>query len=398
METGKKQLPLARRAKSYEPSFWTEFEQVSRSATDVISFGNGTPAREVQPVERLQWAATLGWAEAEGKLDYGDAPGYLPLRQLIAERMANQAMTVDPDLIMVTNGSQQGIDFSCRLLVDPGDLVVVEGPTYLGAIQVFEAFEATYLTAPVDGEGLDVAELARRLDRADKTPKMIYTIPTFQNPTGYTMTLARRHALVELARERGIVIVEDDPYGELYIGDPPPPPLKALDPDVIYLGTFSKTIAPGIRCGWVASPPDLIGKFLIAREATDLHGDRISQRTVYYAAKDFLDGHLVGARALYKQRRDTMLAALARELPPEVTWTAPDGGFFIWLNLPEGKSGYDLLYTAGPMGITFLTGRWFYPAQDEDRAFRLNFSTQTDERIEEGARRLGKAVRAYLTQ
>lgn len=387
---------LARRARSFEASPWAEAWDLVSRHPDPIYFGNGAPAREAQPLDRLREAGARAWTEAEGILDYGEVEGYRPLRELIAARMARRGMPVDPDEVMITNGSQQGIDMVSRLMLDPGDTIVVEGPVYIGAMQTFDAYEASYLVVPVDDEGLDVAALDRLLTATGARPKLIYTVPTFQNPTGITMTRARREALLALARERGILALEDDPYGELYYGPAPEAPLLALDPAVVYLGTFSKTIAPGIRVGWTVAPRRLMDLLLMAKEASDIHTDRIITRTVYHAAEGFLDAHIAALRALYRRRRDALLAGLRRHLPAEVTWSCPGGGFFVWVRLPGGLSADELLPVAAARGVAYLPGSWFYPVgQKEYSGLRLSFSSLPIGRIEEGTRRLGEAIAAF---
>jgi 2-aminoadipate transaminase len=392
------QWRLARRATVFGPSVWNEAHELVQRYDDVIYFGNGAPASETHPITRLQEAAVTAWATANDALDYGEVAGYGPLRELIACRMKAQGIDADPRTIMVTSGSQQGIDYVARLLIDPGDTIVVEGPTYIGAMQAFDAYEPNYLVVPVDNEGMNVEELAAALDRIETPPKFIYTIPTFQNPTGNTMTRARREALLALARARGILILEDDPYGEIYFGDAPELALRALDENVVYLGTFSKTIAPGIRVGWMVAPDDLIDMLLMVKEASDIHGDRLIMRTVYHTANGFLDGHVVRARAIYRMRRDALLAALGEYMPPGVTWSVPEGGFFVWVTLPDGYAADQLLPVAAKNGVAFLPGAWFYPRGQEVRnSFRLNFSTLPEERIREGIRRLGGVVSRYLS-
>ena len=392
-----KERRLAKRSAVFGPSVWNEAYELVARYEDVIYFGNGAPAREIHPIERLQSAAVTAWETALDALDYGEVAGYGPLRQLIASRMAAQGISADPDHIIVTSGSQQGIDYVARLMLDPGDLVAVEGPTYIGAMQAFDAYEPSYVTVPVDDEGMDVAALATMLDRMETMPKFVYTIPTFQNPTGITMTLARREALLALSRERGFLILEDDPYGEIYFDQKPEPALRALDTNVVYLGTFSKTIAPGIRVGWLVAPPDLIDMLLMLKEAADIHGDRLIMRTVYHAAEGFLDGHVLTARSVYKARRDALIAGLEEYMPEGVTWSHPDGGFFIWVTLPDGFPTDELLPLAAARGVAFLPGAWFYPRGQAVRtSLRLNYSTFPEERIREGVRRLAGAIGEFL--
>jgi 2-aminoadipate transaminase len=384
---------LARRAAAFAPSFWEGVEGLLARHPDMIFFGGGTPARELIPVERLRQAAALAWADAPAALDYGEVPGYRPLRELIAARMAAQGMTVDPDHLVVTNGSQQGIDLVARLTLDPGDEVAIEAPTFLGALHTFAAYEVGFLPIPVDDHGLRVDALERALRDRPRPPKLLYTIPTFQNPAGVTLAPERREEVLALARAHDVLVVEDDPYGELRYDGAPLPPLRALDPAVVYLGTFSKTIAPGLRAGWVAAPPDLVPLLLSAKESADIHNERITARTVYHTAHGFLDGHLDGARAVYRRRRDALLAALRERMPPGVTWSRPEGGFFVWLQLPGDRTADDLLPTAAEHGVTYLPGSWFYPDARPRPALRLNFSTLPEDRIAEGVRRLARVIR-----
>ncbi|MDP9357488.1 MAG: PLP-dependent aminotransferase family protein [Chloroflexota bacterium] len=390
--------PLARRAASFGPSPWEAVIRLLDRHPNMIFFGNGAPAAELMPVARLQEAAAVVWADASRHLGYGDVAGFAPLRDLVATRMAAQGIEAAPDSLLLTNGSQQGIDLIARLLLDPGDVVVVEAPTYLGALQVFDAFEATYLTVPTDADGLRIDALEQALAESPRRPKLLYTVPTFQNPTGSTMPPARREALLSVSRAHGILVVEDDPYGELRYDGPAEPALRALDPEVVYLGTFSKTIAPGLRVGWLAAPPDLVTPLLTAREAGDIHNERITARIVHHAASGFLDDHLVGARAVYRGRRDAMLAGLADHLPSGARWTEPQGGFFVWVELPGGLSADALLPHAAGHGVVYLPGSWFYPDSSERGSLRLSFSTLSEEAITEGTRRLGRAVVAGLAE
>jgi 2-aminoadipate transaminase len=390
---------LARRVPAFQSSVWETVDRlVSGGAEDTIYFGNGTPSREVIPLERLQAASQIAWREVmetPSALDYGDAAGHPPLRELIARRMGALGIEAAAADIILTNGSQQGIDYLCRLMLDPGDTIVVEGPTYLGALQIFDAHEAKYLVAPMDEQGLDIDALIVLLDQSPVTPKLIYTIPTFQNPTGITMPLERRERLVALARERGILILEDDPYGELWVDEQPPVALRALDEQVAYLGTFSKTIAPGLRMGWIVAPPGFMEMLTIEKEVADIHGERVTMRTIYHAIDGFLDEHLPIARELYRKRRDAMLAGLAESMPAGTTWSIPGGGFFVWVTLPDGLDAIELLPVAAAQGVAYLAGEWFYPGYREPNArrnLRLNFSTLPEDRIAEGLRRLGAVL------
>lgn len=390
-------LQRASRSRAFESSPWSEATDLIKDRPDAIYFGDGAPSRDVQPFARLQQAAAHAWEDAPGNLSYGELAGYAPLRELISRRMHVRGIDAAPESIMITNGSQQGIDLIARLMIDAGDPILVEGPTYIGAMQTFDAYEVDYVVIPMDDQGIDVEALDARLDTLARKPKLLYTIPAFQNPTGAAMSAARREALLDLAERRGLLILEDDPYGELWFDQPPTPALRADHPQVIYLGSFSKTIAPGLRVGWMAPPAELLELLLMAKEGTDIHSNRIATRTVYHAAEGFLDDHVAQLRGFYAARRDALHEELRRALPSEVEWTVPGGGFFIWLRLPEGASANKMLVTAARYDVAFLPGSWFYPAGDvKYNEMRLSFSSLPTERLREGARRLGAAAHDFL--
>ncbi|HSB62115.1 MAG TPA: PLP-dependent aminotransferase family protein, partial [Vicinamibacteria bacterium] len=314
---------------------------------EMISFAGGLPAPEAFPRERLQAAADLVLArQGSTALQYGATEGWRPLRELLGRHMARYGIDVGPDNVLVTTGSQQALDLIGRLFVDPGDLVAVEEPTYLGAIQAFNAHEAEYLTVPIDDEGMRVDLLEEALRAA---PKFVYVLPNFQNPGGVTLSLSRRRRLVELCAQHGTPIVEDDPYGQLrYEGDHLPP-LVRLDAElrgcargggsfrggVLYLSTLSKTLAPGLRIGWVVAPQEVIGRLTQMKQGADLHTSTFAQMVAHESARGgFLDGHVRRIRELYGERRDAMLRSLERHFPPGVRWTRPQGGLFLWVTLP----------------------------------------------------------------
>ena len=385
---------MARRSEAFGRSPWTFIDQYLDRHPDLIYFGNGAPAPELYPVERLREAADVTWSSIDASaLDYGELKGYRPLREYIAERMTRQGIAVSPEQMLLTFGSQQGIDIAARLMLDRGDLVAAEGPTYIGALQAFDAYEPAYCLYPVDVEGFPVDLLVADTIRTGRAPKIIYVIPNFQNPTGQTMSLRRREELVAFARGHGSLIVEDDPYGEIWYGQAPPPSLRALGDEVAYLGTFSKTIAPGLRVGWMVIPEALMGRALMAKEASEVVGVRSVTREVHATAQDFLDGHVAEARAFYEGRRNAVLSALREQMPAGVTWTGPGGGFFVWVTLPEPLLASDLLPIAAEHGVGFLPGRFFYPrAEGEDRSLRLSFSTMPEDRLTTGIARLGAAI------
>jgi 2-aminoadipate transaminase len=385
----------SRRIEPFAASVWPWVDQMAERNPEAVFFGGGVPPTEAIPVARLREGADRAWADGAETLLYGEVRGYRPLRELIVERMAARGAIVDPADVLITNGAQQGIDLAARIFIDPGDIVLTEEPTFMDALRVFRSHEAEPVGIPVDAEGLQVDMLAALLDRLPKRPKFLYTMPTYQNPMGVSMSPARQRALVDLAREQGIAIVEDDPYGDLSYDGDPPPTLKSLDPEVIFLGTFSKVLAPGLRVGWVASSPRLREAFFNVKEGTDIHNERIMTRTVYHSARGFLDEHIAATREIYRARRDAMLAGLEREMPAGVRWTTPHGGFFLWVTLPEQCETDAMLPDATDRGVIYLPSSWFYPDRSWTRSLRLNFSAQPEERIAEAMRRLAETIQAY---
>jgi 2-aminoadipate transaminase len=385
----------SRRIEPFASSVWPWVDEMAERNPEAVFFGGGIPPADVIPLERLRQGAERAWADGADVLLYGEVRGYLPLRDLIAARMAARGATVDPADILITNGAQQGIDLVARVFVDPGDLVLTEAPTFMDALRVFRSHEAEPVGVPVDEDGLRVDALAELLDRLPTRPKFLYAVPTYQNPMGVTLSESRRRALVDLARERGLVIVEDDPYGDLVFDGDAVPTLKSLDPEVIYLGTFSKILAPGLRIGWIASSPRLREAFFNVKEGTDIHNERIMTRAVYHASVGFLDELVAASQEIYRRRRDAMLAALAQEMPNGVQWTTPGGGFFLWATLPEGYDTDAMLPAATDRGIIYLPSSWFYPDRSWTRSMRLNFSSQPEERIYAAIRCLAETMRAH---
>ncbi len=384
---------FARRNDVFGPSIWTEILHLFKHHADPVYFGDGSPDKDLIPLARLKEASAKAWDHAPGCLGYGEQQGFEPLRELIAERMKPLGVSTIAERILITSGSTQGIDLACRVFIEPGDVVLLENPTFLGATEIFRSWEARLVPIETDEEGMMMDVLEASLI-AQPRAKLIYTIPTFQNPTGSTMPIERRRRLVELARRHNVAILEDDPYVELRYDGVTIPPLAAHDPNVIYLGTFSKTIAPGIRCGWTCAPPDVHRLLLANREVSDISNDRITMRTVYHTAVDFLTGHVGGTLDVYRRRRDTMLRSLADEMPESVTWSDPDGGFFVWITLPEEMNASDLAIRAADNGVIYFPGHWFFPNADRYNMIRLSFSTVPEDRILEGVRRLGETIRA----
>ncbi len=364
---------------------------------EVISFAGGLPAPEVFPVAELARAHAEVFAE-EGApaCQYGTTEGWRPLREWIAARMrARGVRRADAERVLVTSGSQQGIDLVGKIFLEPGDAVVVENPCYLAALQVFKGYEAELVAVGSDDEGMRVGEVERALASAARPPKFIYVVPQFHNPKGTTLSLARRRRLLEVARRYCVPVVEDDPYGELRYSGIPVPPLAALDDEglVIYLSTFSKTLSPGMRVGWAHASEEVFGALVRAKQAADLHTNAIQQRAAarLLATFDF-DAHVRRIKAVYGERRDAMLAALAEHFPPAAGWTRPEGGLFLWVELPEAVRAEELFERAVAERVAFVPGTPFFAADPRRNFMRLNFSNSSPEAIEEGIRRLGSLL------
>lgn len=386
---------FAKRTGVFGDSIWTGILEQFKKHDDPVYFGDGAPAPELIPVDRMREASARAWDDAPGCLSYGDQQGYAPLRELVANRIAARGIDIAGDDVLITQGSTQAIDLACRVFLEPGDAIIVEKPTFLGALEIFRLFEVEIVSVELDDHGMRMDTLEEALD-AHPNAKVLYTIPTFQNPTGTSLPLERRQRLIELARQHNVAIFEDDPYGELQYSGEVIPPLRALDNEVIHLGTFSKTITPGIRTGFAIASPEVLEKMLGIREATDISNDRVMMRTVYHTAHDFLDEHVARAREVYRARRDAMLEALEEHMPEGVRWSRPDGGFFVWITLPEGLDARNIFEDASRHGAIAFPGEWFYPHRDMHRDVRLSFSTVPEDRIRLGVHRLGETIREAM--
>ena len=387
-----RQIRPSRRIAPFAESVWLVIDGLSAQRPDAIYYGSGAPARELIPVDRLREASAAAWGDGAGALGYGETDGYAPLRELIAARMAALGTPADPAEILVVNGSQEGMDVVARALLEPGDIVLVEGPTFPEAVRLFASYEAEVVGMPMDAEGIVVDELPALLDALLQPPKFIYAIPTFQNPTGVTMPAARRQALADLARDRGILLVEDDPYSAFRYDGEDVPPLRAYAPDSVYLGTFSKTLAPALRVGWIAAPRPLYDHLFAVKECLNISNDRVMMRTVHRAADGFLDDHIAQVRDAYRSRRDALLGAMEEYLPPRATWVRPEGGFFVWIDLEDGADTDALLERAAAAGVIYLPGSWFFPGRTKKNGLRLSFSALPEEKLIEGMRRLGQVL------
>jgi 2-aminoadipate transaminase len=376
---------------------------------EVISFAGGLPAPEVFPVKRFEEACrTVLEQHGPQALQYGPTEGYEPLREMIARNISRYGILAETENVLITSGSQQALDLIGKLLVNSGDRVLVEAPTYLGALQAFNVYGAQFISVPLDEDGMCTGELEASLRMS---PKFMYILPNFQNPAGVTLSEERRHQLIFLADKYGIPIVEDDPYGQLRYEGEHIPPLVVLDyktlsshnglppANVIYLSTFSKTLAPGIRLAWIVAPSDVIAKLVLLKQAADLHTSTFNQMVAYETAKDgFLDQHVKLIRQVYRERRDAMLHALEEFFPPEVSWTHPKGGLFLWTTLPKDVDCRLLFRSALAEEVAFVPGDCFYANDvfEGCRHMRLNFSFSEPEQIREGIRRLSVAVKMQI--
>ena len=382
---------LARRAAKMNPSVIREILKVTERP-GIISFAGGLPSPKTFPVQAFSEACEKVLRDdGHAALQYAASEGYGPLREMVA---AGLPWIVDPAQVLITTGSQQGLDLVAKILIDAGSRILVETPTYLGALQAFMPMEPDVVSVSSDDEGIDVDDLAAKAGPA--RARFLYVLPNFQNPTGRTMSEARRAVLSQLTAGVGLPLIEDNPYGDLWFDQPPALPLTARNPDgCVYLGSFSKVLAPGLRLGFLVAPSVLYPKLLQAKQAADLHSPSFNQRMVAEVMKDgFLDRHVPTIRALYKSQRDAMLAALKREMAGlDVQWNTPAGGMFLWARLPQGVDAIELLPRAVDKGVAFVPGAAFFAGQPDPRAVRLSFVTASVEQIDTGIAALAAAIR-----
>jgi 2-aminoadipate transaminase len=368
---------------------------------EVISFAGGLPAPEVFPMRDFRDACN--WVlehEARLALQYGPTEGHPPLKDYLIEAMGRYELPAQRENILFTNGSQQALDLIGRAFIDEGDKIITGRPTYLGAIQAWNTYGPHYLTVPLDDDGMRMDELERVLE-ANPGVKFIYVLPNFHNPAGTTLPLERRHQLVELAALHGAFIVEDDPYGQLRFEGEDITPICAMHKEnTVYLSTFSKTLSPGIRLGWVVAPEKVIAKLVQAKQGADLHTSTLVQCLAYdICSRGLIRAHVRKIREVYRERRDAMLKAMEEHFPPEVTWTRPQGGLFLWARLPEQMDAEKLLAVAVEEKVAFVPGHAFFPDGDDGRCcMRLNFSYSRPDIIEEGIKRLGRAIKRMMAE
>ena len=394
---------IARRVRIMRPSAVRNlFAAATRD--DVISLSGGMPAVSLLPEEDVRRAVLAAVESPEARavsLQYGPTDGLAGLRAVLADLMRDLGIRVKADQILVTSGAQQALTLIAEAFIDPGDIIITEGPTYLGALQAFSAFEPDVRAIPFDEDGMRMDLLEAELERIGKDNprlKFCYTIPNFQNPGGVTMSAERRRRLLELAHEYNFMVVEDDPYGRLRYDGGHQVPLKAMDDSVIYLGTISKMLGPGLRTGWIVAPKDVLARINLAKQGTDLCGSSFDQIVVeHYFTDTPWERTLQRFLSVYRERRDAMLGALDEFFPPEARWTHPEGGLFVWVTLPDYVDTGSMLGAALDAGVTYVPGDSFYPDGVTGRnCMRINFSYETPENIVEAVRRLAKVIEERL--
>jgi 2-aminoadipate transaminase len=384
---------LARRAERMNPSVIREILKITEKP-GIVSLAGGLPSADTFPVEAMREACTKVLRDAPREaLQYAASEGYAPLREWVAAHLnEQQRMHVSANQVLITTGSQQGLDLAAKVLIDDEARVLVETPTYLGALQAFTPYEPRIAAVDSDHEG----PLPDALAAAAKDARFAYLLPNFQNPTGHVYTEARRAAVVAAAEAKGLPLLEDNPYGDLWFDAPPPPSLASRWPEgVLYLGSFSKVLAPGLRLGYIVAPPALYPKLLQAKQAADLHSPIFNQRVVHEVIRNgFLDTHVPAIRALYKTHRDAMQTSLAKHLGGVAQWVTPVGGMFFWIELPEHIDAVALLPIAVEAGMAFVPGAAFYANAPRKNTLRLSFVTSPPEKIEQGIAALARVLKA----
>jgi 2-aminoadipate transaminase len=385
---------FSQRAQQLQSSVIREILKVT-ARPEVISFAGGLPSPETFPVERMQKAFDSVLSR-EGKvaLQYSTTDGYLPLRQYLADSLSTSDCKISAEQIMMVSGSQQAIDLLGKVLVDEGSKVLVETPSYLGALQALSVYQAKFVSVDTDDHGLVPSSVAANADGA----RLLYALPNFQNPTGRTLSVERRYELVETCARLGLPIIEDNPYGDLCYQGEPLPKLLTMNPEgVIYMGSFSKVLTPGIRLGYVVAPLPLIRKLEQAKQAADLHTSTLTQMVVHEVIKDgFLAEHIPTIRSFYAKQFEVMLNAMATHFPEGVTWTRPEGGMFVWVTLPAHIDSTELLEAAIAQNIAFVPGTSFYANEPATNTFRLSFVTVSPERINQGIATLGSLIKSRM--
>lgn len=368
-------------------------------ANEIISFGGGLPAEETFPVEKMREICNEILSENGAKaMQYAISEGLLELRQIIVALMEEKGISARVDDILITSGSQQGLDLSAKVFLDEGDVVLCESPTYLSAINAFKPFYPRFVEVDMDEYGLIPEELKKKLEENNNI-KFLYTIPDYQNPTGRQMSLERRKEIIELANDYDLIIIEDNPYSELCFNDKKLPPIKSFDTEgrVVYLSTFSKTVCPGYRVGWVAASQEIINKYILFKQGTDLHTNYFAQMQIArFFEKYDVKKHINRNISIYKSRRNAMLDTIKRTFPKEITYTHPEGGLFLWVTLPEYMNSKNLLIKAMKKGVAFVQGSAFFANGGHENTLRLNYSGLQEDKIIKGIEILGELMKEEL--
>lgn len=376
-------------------SFVREILKVTEDP-EIISFAGGLPNPESFPYHDIKEVAVQVLEESGAQaLQYSTTEGYYPLREWVSNRYQSKGVKVDPEEVLVTNGSQQGLDLVGKIFLNQKDPVLVERPTYLAALQSFGLYEPVFHSVPLEEDGVDVNRLEEVLHEFD--PKLFYAVPNFQNPTGISYSLKRRKEVARVLTGSNTVFVEDNPYGEIRFMGEDHPPVKAFLEESVLLGSFSKIVSPGIRLGWITAPAEVMDKLVTAKQASDLHSSLLSQMIVHrYLSLYDVDAHLRKIRKMYKSQRDIMVSLIQEEFPEDVQYTAPEGGMFLWVTLPEGMSSLELFEMALKEKVAFVPGQAFYAEEPQFNTLRMNFSNSSEEKIEEGIKRLGNVIKKLL--
>jgi len=367
---------------------------------DIISFAGGQPSTKSLKIHKVIQATQRAMhREGEAALQYGPSEGHEGLKECIAELMKEEGIEAETHDILVTGGAQQGLDLIGKVFIDPGDKIVMEAPSYVGALQAFSAYQPEIISVPLDDNGLKVSHLEKILEQRKEKPKFIYTVPNFQNPAGVTMSLQRRQKLIALAKKHQLMVVEDNPYGLLRFEGEKIRALRTMDASVIYLGTFSKIFSPGLRLGWVVAPKPILEKLVFAKQAADLCSSSFTQRVVeeYFNSNQWRK-HVENLNKIYGERRDAMLKALEEFFPKEAKWTHPQGGFFIWVTLPKYLNTTELLAESiREEKVAYVPGRAFFADGTGQNSMRLAFGYPDTETIFEGIKRLSKVVKRQMS-
>lgn len=393
-----KEFGFAKRMQRMESKEMREILEMA-AVPGLISFAGGLPAPELFPIEALK-ASAMEVMDQLGRsaLQYNDPVGYDPLREWIAERMGKVGIHASKKDVLVTSGSQQGIDFAGKVFLDEGDVVLCESPSYLGAINALGAYECEFLEVPTDEDGMVCGELEKIIAGNDRI-KLVYVIPDFQNPTGKSWSVERRKAFMKVVEKYNLIVLEDNPYGELRYEGTVPPSLKSMDTGdrVVYLGTFSKILSPGIRIGWVSAGEEIMDKFIKVKQRSDVHTNSVSQMEVaHFLTHNDIDAHIEKLKELYGKRRDLMLMAIKEHFPKEVKITYPEGGLFLWAILPEGIDTKVMLKKAVQRNVGYVPGGAFFPNGGNRNTLRLNFSNMKEDKILEGIKILGGIVKEEI--